>query len=46
MPTDATACSGLDVHDLQKARRFYGETLSLRTSQEYGLMWLHLAGGL
>jgi catechol 2,3-dioxygenase-like lactoylglutathione lyase family enzyme len=30
---------------MDKAREFYGSTLGLRTSEEYGLMWLHLAGG-
>jgi len=39
------AYSGIAVHDLPTARKFYGETLGLRTSEEYGLMWLHLAGG-
>ncbi len=39
------AYSGVAVHDLAAARRFYGATLGLRTSEEYGLMWLHLAGG-
>ena len=39
------AYSGIAVHDMDEARRFYGETLGLRTSEEYGLMWLHLAGG-
>lgn len=45
MLTDNKAYSGLAVRDLQKARQFYGQTLGLRTSEEYGLMWLHLAGG-
>ncbi len=40
-----SACSGIAVHDLQAARASYGETLGLRTSEEPGLMWLHLAGG-
>ena len=38
------AYSGIAVHDLPTARKFYGVTLGLRTSEEYGLMWLHLAG--
>jgi catechol 2,3-dioxygenase-like lactoylglutathione lyase family enzyme len=38
------AYSGIAVHDLQEARAFYRETLGLRTSEEHGLMWLHLAG--
>jgi catechol 2,3-dioxygenase-like lactoylglutathione lyase family enzyme len=42
---DTKAYSGIAVEDLQEARRFYGETLGLRTSEEHGLMWLHLAGG-
>jgi catechol 2,3-dioxygenase-like lactoylglutathione lyase family enzyme len=45
MLADTEAYSGLAVNDMQKAREFYGETLGLRTSEEYGLMWLHLAGG-
>jgi catechol 2,3-dioxygenase-like lactoylglutathione lyase family enzyme len=45
MFADTKAYSGLAVDDLQKAREFYGGTLGLRTSEEYGLMWLHLAGG-
>ncbi len=39
------AYSGLAVHDLEAARTFYRDTLGLRTSEEYGLMWLHLAAG-
>jgi catechol 2,3-dioxygenase-like lactoylglutathione lyase family enzyme len=45
MLTDSRTYSGIAVTDLDQARRFYGETLELRTSEEYGLMWLHLAGG-
>jgi len=39
------AFSGFAVDDLDAARRFYGETLGLRTSEQYGLLTLHLAGG-
>ena len=39
------AFSGFAVDDLQQARTFYGETLGLRTSEENGLLTLHLAGG-
>ena len=39
------AYSGIAAHDLPTARTFYGETLGLHTSEEHGLMWLHLAGG-
>jgi catechol 2,3-dioxygenase-like lactoylglutathione lyase family enzyme len=39
------AFSGFAVDDLDKARRFYGDTLGIRTSEHNGLMTLHLAGG-
>jgi catechol 2,3-dioxygenase-like lactoylglutathione lyase family enzyme len=45
MFADSKAFSGFAVADLQKARQFYAETLGLRTSERYGLMTLHLAGG-
>jgi catechol 2,3-dioxygenase-like lactoylglutathione lyase family enzyme len=45
MLTNSRAYSGLAVHDLREALRFYTETLGVQTSEEYGLMWLHTAGG-
>ena len=45
MFANSKAFSGFAVADLQKARQFYAETLGLRTSERYGLMTLHLAGG-
>jgi catechol 2,3-dioxygenase-like lactoylglutathione lyase family enzyme len=42
---DARAYSGFAVDDMDKAREFYAGTLGLRTSEDHGLMWLHLAGG-
>jgi catechol 2,3-dioxygenase-like lactoylglutathione lyase family enzyme len=42
---DTKAYSGFAVDDIDKAREFYAGTLGLRTSEEHGLMWLHLAGG-
>lgn len=45
MFTDTKAYSGIAVTDMQRARVFYADTLGLRTSEEYGLLWLHLAGG-
>jgi len=45
MLADAKAYSGLAVKDMQQAREFYADTLGLRTSEEYGLLWLHLASG-
>ena len=44
MFANTKAFSGFAVDDLQKAREFYGETLGLKTSEEHGLMTLHLAG--
>ena len=44
MFANTKAFSGFAVDDLQKAQAFYGETLGLKTSEEYGLMTLHLAG--
>jgi catechol 2,3-dioxygenase-like lactoylglutathione lyase family enzyme len=44
MFANTKAYSGFAVDDLQKARAFYGETLGLKTSEEHGLMTLHLAG--
>jgi catechol 2,3-dioxygenase-like lactoylglutathione lyase family enzyme len=45
MLTNSRAYSGLAVRDLEAAREFYADTLGLKTTEEYGLMWLHLAGG-
>jgi pimeloyl-ACP methyl ester carboxylesterase/catechol 2,3-dioxygenase-like lactoylglutathione lyase family enzyme len=45
MLANTKAYSGIAVGDMDKAREFYGETLGLKTSEEYGLLWLHLAGG-
>lgn len=45
MLADTKAYSGLAAKDMQQAREFYADTLGLRTSEEYGLLWLHLAGG-
>jgi predicted enzyme related to lactoylglutathione lyase len=44
MFTNTTAFSGFAVDDLEGAKKFYGETLGLRTSEHYGLLTLHLAG--
>jgi predicted enzyme related to lactoylglutathione lyase len=45
MFANTKAFSGFAVDDLENARRFYGETLGIKTSEQYGLMTLHLAGG-
>jgi catechol 2,3-dioxygenase-like lactoylglutathione lyase family enzyme len=44
MFANTKAFSGFAVDDLAKARAFYGETLGLETSEEHGLLTLHLAG--
>jgi catechol 2,3-dioxygenase-like lactoylglutathione lyase family enzyme len=44
MFANTKAFSGFAVDDLEKARQFYGETLGINTSEQYGLMTLHLAG--
>jgi catechol 2,3-dioxygenase-like lactoylglutathione lyase family enzyme len=44
MLSESKAFSGFAVDDLDKAREFYSATLGLRTSDENGLLTLHLAG--
>ncbi len=39
------AFSGFSVDDVSTAKKFYGETLGLRVSEENGLLHLHIAGG-
>ena len=39
------AFSGFAVDDIAAARTFYGQTLGLKTSEEHGLLTLHIAGG-
>jgi catechol 2,3-dioxygenase-like lactoylglutathione lyase family enzyme len=38
------AFSGFSVDDVPRAKEFYGEPLGLRVSEEYGMLWLHIAG--
>src|SRR5215204_5069434 len=42
MLANSKAFSGFAVDDMKKARKFYGDVLGLQTSEEYGLMTLHL----
>jgi catechol 2,3-dioxygenase-like lactoylglutathione lyase family enzyme len=44
MFADTKAFSGFAVPDIEQARRFYGDTLGLRVSEENGLLILHIAG--
>ena len=41
---DTKAFSGFAVDDVEKARAFYEGTLGLETSEEYGILTLHIAG--
>ena len=41
---ESKAFSGFAVDDLEKAKAFYEGVLGLSTSEEHGLMTLHLAG--
>jgi predicted enzyme related to lactoylglutathione lyase len=45
MFANTKAFSGFAVNDLEAAKTFYGETLGLSTSEQYGMLTLHLAGG-
>ncbi|OAH16438.1 VOC family protein [Streptomyces jeddahensis] len=38
------AFSGFSVDDIDAARKFYGETLGIRVSEQNGLLTLHIAG--
>ncbi|WP_433891321.1 VOC family protein [Streptomyces sp. CA-111067] len=38
------AFSGFSVDDIPAARKFYGETLGVRVSEENGMLTLHIAG--
>ena len=44
MFANTKAFSGFAVDDLEAAKKFYGQTLGLSTSEQYGLLTLHLAG--
>jgi catechol 2,3-dioxygenase-like lactoylglutathione lyase family enzyme len=39
------AFSGFAVDDIPAAKKFYGETLGLNVSEQYGMLTLHIAGG-
>ena len=38
------AFSGFSVDDVARAKEFYGDTLGLETSEENGILTLHIAG--
>ena len=41
---DTKAYSGFSVDDIPRARQFYGDTLGLETSEDHGMLTLHIAG--
>ncbi|MFG1708716.1 VOC family protein [Nonomuraea sp. M3C6] len=45
MFSQTKAFSGFSVNDIAAAKRFYGETLGLRISEDHGMLTLHIAGG-
>ena len=45
MFANTKAFSGFAVPDIEQARAFYGDSLGIETSEENGLLTLHLAGG-
>jgi predicted enzyme related to lactoylglutathione lyase len=44
MFTNTKAFSGFAVDDVKRAREFYGDTLGIETSEQDGLLMLHIAG--
>ena len=44
MLENTKAFSGFSVDDVAEAKRFYGETLGLRVSEENGMLSLHIVG--
>ena len=45
MLKDSKAFSGFSAGDIQRAKKFYSETLGLDVSESHGLLTLRLAGG-
>ena len=42
---DTKAFAGFSVNDIPQAKQFYGETLGLNVTEEYGMLQLQLATG-
>jgi catechol 2,3-dioxygenase-like lactoylglutathione lyase family enzyme len=42
---DSHAFSGFSVSDIAAAKKFYGDTLGLKVTEEHGMLKLHLATG-
>jgi predicted enzyme related to lactoylglutathione lyase len=45
MFSNTKAFSGFAAPDIEAARAFYADTLGIRTTEEHGLLTLHLQGG-
>jgi predicted enzyme related to lactoylglutathione lyase len=45
MLRDSKAFSGFAAPDLAKVKKFYGQVLGLKVTDEHGVLTLHLAGG-
>jgi catechol 2,3-dioxygenase-like lactoylglutathione lyase family enzyme len=45
MLENSKAFSGFAAPDIAKEKEFYSQTLGLKTSEDHGLLRLHLAGG-
>jgi extradiol dioxygenase family protein len=45
MLKESSPFSSFSVNDIQKAKKFYGQTLGLEVSESNSLLKLHLAGG-
>lgn len=41
----SNAFSGFSVNDIPKAKKFYGDVLGLKVSEDHGMLTLHLANG-
>lgn len=44
MLRNTKAFSGFSVDDVPRAKKFYGETLGLRVSEESGMLWVYVDG--
>ena len=45
MLENSKAFSGFAAPDIAKAKKFYSQALGLKTSEDHGLLRLHLSGG-
>ena len=45
MALDSYAFSGFSVSDIDKAKKFYGDVLGVKVTEDHGMLKLHLASG-